>query len=258
MTTLHLRLVAICWFIMGIAVLVSAYNDPGHYSCSHISDSTVPIDTTRIKTLYVFVEIAIDQRHLTQTIRLNLPAIRQEFHVQILSNEASSPSIPAGTKIGPAAPLRIEAAPASQKLSSGSTPGEAPKPTRLAIVSTIQFVAAIQQLRDDLSVSSIPYAPSSLSIEASEETTEPSVPISDSTPNASHQPSNGIYEATIPRSKPLSPGEILGCTAPVLLDVDALMCVASKYFHRPPFLSIKLTCNSLAMLGMDVSIWNPL
>lgn len=195
----------------------------------------MPIDTTRIKTLYVFVEIAIDQNHLSQTIRLNLPATRQEFHAQILSNDASSPSIPAGTKIGPAAPLRIEASPAAPVVSS-STPGEASTPTRLAIVSTIQFVAAIQQLRDDLSVTSIPDVPPPLAIETGEETTESSVATFETVPIPPHQPSNGIYEATIPRSKPLSPGEILGCTAPVLLDVDALMCVLSQDVHPLSFL----------------------
>jgi 2-(3-amino-3-carboxypropyl)histidine synthase len=31
------------------------------------------------------------------------------------------------------------------------------------------------------------------------------------------------YEVTIPQARPLSPGEVLGCTAPRLNDVDALM-----------------------------------
>lgn len=33
----------------------------------------------------------------------------------------------------------------------------------------------------------------------------------------------GKYEITVPQAKPLSPGEVLGCTAPKLNDVDALM-----------------------------------
>jgi 2-(3-amino-3-carboxypropyl)histidine synthase len=33
----------------------------------------------------------------------------------------------------------------------------------------------------------------------------------------------GKYEVTIPQSRPLSPGEVLGCTAPKLQDVEALM-----------------------------------
>jgi len=41
----------------------------------------------------------------------------------------------------------------------------------------------------------------------------------------------GRYEVTIPRSKPLSPGEILGCTAPRLNDVDALIYLGDGRFH---------------------------
>lgn len=180
----------------------------------------VPIDTTRIKTLYVFVEIAIDQDHLTQTMRLNLPSSRTEFHKKILSDDASSPLIPAGTKIGPAAPLRLEAAPDSTS-SQGQKPPEHHAPTRLAIVSTIQFVAAVQRLRDDLSMAPAPDA-SPLLIEANHDA-ELVIESALEAPASSHTPYASPYEATIPRSKPLSPGEILGCTAPVLANVDALM-----------------------------------
>lgn len=31
------------------------------------------------------------------------------------------------------------------------------------------------------------------------------------------------YNISVPQCKPLSPGEILGCTAPKLTDVDAIM-----------------------------------
>jgi diphthamide synthase subunit DPH2 len=41
--------------------------------------------------------------------------------------------------------------------------------------------------------------------------------------------STGLYDATIPRSKPLSPGEILGCTAPKLGNVDAVLFVLRLY-----------------------------
>jgi 2-(3-amino-3-carboxypropyl)histidine synthase len=184
---------------------------------------TVPIDTTRIRTLYVFVEIAIDQDHMTQTIRLNLPSSRIQFRQKILSDDASSPLIPAGTKIGPAAPLRLEAA-----LESTTCPGHKPvedlAPTRLAIVSTIQFVAAVQRLRDDLLMAPASDAAPPLLIGANH---DPRLAIDTAldAPASPHTAYAGPYEATIPRSKPLSPGEILGCTAPVLSDVDALMWV---------------------------------
>lgn len=184
----------------------------------------VPIDTTRIKTLYVFVEIAIDQRHLVETVRLNLPSTRGKFHSQILSNDASSSTIQPGTQIGPAAPLRLEAAPHVSDSDFGPRSAEDSLPTRLAIVSTIQFVAAIQRLKDDLSVS-ISEDPAPLAIEGSG--IEPAKDATDT--HSSADPTfKGIYEATIPRSKPLSPGEILGCTAPRLPDTDALMYAVSS------------------------------
>lgn len=171
----------------------------------------------------MFVEIAIDQDHLTKTIRLNLPSSRNEFHEKILSNDASSPLIPASTKIGPAAPLRLEAAP--NTTSSAMDEGEDHVPTRLAIVSTIQFVAAVQRLRDDLSAASISNAEPPLLIEANSNTAMMiASPLEGS--SLPHTAYTGTYDATIPRSKPLSPGEVLGCTAPVLSDVDALVWVS--------------------------------
>ena len=39
----------------------------------------VPIDTTTIKTLYIFVEVSIDTKHLVDTIRLNIPDNRESL-----------------------------------------------------------------------------------------------------------------------------------------------------------------------------------
>lgn len=39
------------------------------------------------------------------------------------------------------------------------------------------------------------------------------------------------YQVTVPQSKPLSPGEILGCTAPVMSDVDVLIYLGDGRFH---------------------------
>ncbi|KAG5221194.1 Diphthamide biosynthesis protein [Salix suchowensis] len=83
--------------------------------------------------------------------------------------------------------------------------------TRLALVSTIQFVAALQHLKEQLVVD--------LDI-ASPITFESKNPLN-----------TGRYDATIPRAKPLSPGEILGCTAPQLGDVDAILYLGDGRFH---------------------------
>jgi 2-(3-amino-3-carboxypropyl)histidine synthase len=172
----------------------------------------VPIDQTTIKTLYVFVEIAIDSAHLSRTIRLNFPAGRQQFHELLLDSEEADAEIPAGQQIGPRRQhLQLEG-PESSSIPFGSGDFSDHEPTRLALVSTIQFVAALQRLKEDLTIELSDYS-------------------AHSSQNSSSQLADtqrslfwtGKYEATIPRSKPLSPGEILGCTAPRLRDVDALM-----------------------------------
>jgi 2-(3-amino-3-carboxypropyl)histidine synthase len=39
------------------------------------------------------------------------------------------------------------------------------------------------------------------------------------------------YKIKLPQCKPLSPGEILGCTAPKLTETDALIYVGDGRFH---------------------------
>lgn len=100
----------------------------------------VPIDTTLIKMLYVFVDIKIDNQHVIDTVKHNFK------------------------------------------------PGSS-----IALVSTIQFVAAIQSIQHML---------------------------------------QGEYNIIIPQSKPLSPGEILGCTSPKLpAETDAVIYIGDGRFH---------------------------
>ncbi|KAG9093192.1 Diphthamide biosynthesis protein 1 [Ceratobasidium sp. UAMH 11750] len=91
---------------------------------------------------------------------------------------------------------------------------EPDEPTRLALVSTIQFVAAVQRLKDDLTAE-----------------IADGQALGGALPEHRTDVWSGRYEASIPRSKPLSPGEILGCTAPRLADVDALIYVGDGRFH---------------------------
>lgn len=166
------------------------------------------MDQTTIKTLYVFVEISIDSSHLAQTIRLNFPDDRRLFHEALLDSEETDRLIPIGTQIGPTRYLRIEGPPSEASSKDCHSPSL--EPTRLALVSTIQFVAALQRLKEDLIIE---YS----------ESNHPTGPLSASQETAQPKLWTGKYETTIPRSKPLSPGEILGCTAPQLSNVDALM-----------------------------------
>ena len=179
------------------------------------------MDQTSIKTLYVFVEIGIDSRHLEHTIRLNFPDDRQTFHQNLLDSEEDKARIPIGTKIGVSRNLLTDDDNDSSSKSEW-------KPTRLALVSTIQFVSALQHLKEDLS-RDMEDLPSKLTSLTSGDALVP-------------QRSSfwtGKYEATIPRAKPLSPGEILGCTAPRLTEVDALVYVhLEKMFYICDLFSI--------------------
>lgn len=164
------------------------------------------MDTTTIKTLYVFVEIAVDRAHLAASIRLNFPQC------------IPSPSGNVGSSTlkgkGPELEISIEA-------TSPSVDSPAPlRPTKLAVVGTIQFVAAVQGLKIDLEAEAPEEVPvNRLAIEGAPSTTTVSAPEFALRPKAN-------FEVDVPQVKPLSPGEILGCTAPRLArDTDALMCV---------------------------------
>lgn len=100
----------------------------------------IPIDqTSKIKVLYIFVDIKIDPSHFVESIKLNIPT-----------------------------------------------------GTHLAIVSTIQFVTTLHSVAKSLR-------------------------------------SEG-YVVTVPQCKPLSPGEILGCTAPKT-NSDAIVYLGDGRFH---------------------------
>ena len=142
-------------------------------------------------------------------MRLNFPDDRTIFEERLLSSEGTRSQLPAGTTLGNGRHLRITGSDQAYTPIEGSDPAPSSRlPTRLALVSTIQFAAALQRLKEDLlaDVGSNRTGDSAMqdAVSASEFWT-------------------GSYETTIPRSKPLSPGELLGCTAPPLQDVDALL-----------------------------------
>lgn len=167
------------------------------------------------------------------TVRLNFPSNRRSFRERVLDGEETKRAIEPGTKIAPV--LQIEAA-----YSIPGPEGEAPdavERTRLALVSTIQFVAALQRLKDDLTTEyALPETKKEEKVAGLiDDSNSVFVPLDQTSGSGSHsKESTGTYDATIPRSKPLSPGEILGCTAPKLGDVDAILFVSSLYFSYPP------------------------
>ncbi|CCL99445.1 uncharacterized protein FIBRA_01463 [Fibroporia radiculosa] len=193
----------------------------------------VPIDQTTIKTLYIFVEIAIDSTHLVQTIRLNFPNDRRRFHEALLDSEDTDSQIPTGRPLTQNSHVRIEGPPADTTINGPQRPRSSlsdpfsGERTRLALVSTIQFVSALSRLKEDLTIEYIEsQGPISGTIEG-----PPDAPDANNLVVGKPNLWTGPYHTTIPRSKPLSPGEILGCTAPRLSDVDALIYLGDGRFH---------------------------
>ena len=153
-----------------------------------------------------------------------------------MDSEELDSQVPTGQIIGKIRHLRIEGPSEGSTEQANSTAGPSSHdPTRLALVSTIQFVAALQNLKEDLTQESTA-APAIPRIARLIEGPAATTPIEEMTLPGESQPMlwSGKYEATIPRSKPLSPGEILGCTAPRLGDVDALLLVFLTYFLTLP------------------------
>ena len=168
----------------------------------------IPVDQTMIKTLYVFVEISVNTDHLLASIRANFPTDRQEYYERILSAP--------GTGAAPAVQIEMEAA-------------ERPR-THIALVGTIQFIAAIQHIRDALT-SEVDNLPELRTIEYGEHGA-PDMRMSKVRHPAGHTEYAGRYRVTVPQIKPLSPGEVLGCTSPKLdPSVDAIIYVGDGRFH---------------------------
>lgn len=169
------------------------------------------------------MEIGIDSEHLHRTVRLNFPSTRKEFRRQLIEgNEEERKGRIAGDVIFAGrkaieAPLKNEETVSEQGESSTAVVSyqkeKDEKRTKLALVSTIQFAASLQRLKEDLTV------------ENASSNDDPMTAVSASIPGDTsvYESSIGVYDVSIPRSKPLSPGEILGCTAPRLNDVDALV-----------------------------------
>ncbi|EOR04847.1 hypothetical protein E3P92_00162 [Wallemia ichthyophaga] len=174
----------------------------------------VPINQTSIKTLYVFVEISVDSTHLAKTIRKNFPTNAQQFENTLLHSD-------------------------TERYQSVELENAPPKKTKLALVGTVQFVGALQglalDLRKDLRQETPQSKPAGLieggyedgKTEAATATGSAQTPF-DSQQSDIHMDS---YEVIIPQIRPLSPGEVLGCTAPKLDAVDALLYIGDGRFH---------------------------
>ncbi|KAJ9098345.1 hypothetical protein QFC19_006469 [Naganishia cerealis] len=193
----------------------------------------IPVSQTTLKTLYVFVEISIDPIHLALSVRRNFPSEQEAFRRDVLRED--SPSNGIKDKGKQPLVIGIEGQASDSKLDPSTEGTKTPKATKIALVSTIQFISAVQDLRDLLSAHLQP--PEDLEITPGDQ---------DENNVAAQQIQNhlmrvkaeelgvwrGAYEIVVPQVRPLSPGEVLGCTAPKLdADVDALIYVGDGRFH---------------------------
>lgn len=190
----------------------------------------IPVDQTKIKTLYVFVEISIDPSHLAATVRANFPNDKSEFAARILSGSVKGKTRQEVTPSDDShVPIGIEGE------DSSTTKADTSRPTHLALVGTVQFINAIQGLRDNLEEDRGTETGSATSASADRlllTCGSESDGTSAKHAYAAPQSSTGQYKITVPQVKPLSPGEVLGCTSPRLSsDVDAVIYVGDGRFH---------------------------
>ncbi|PWN28012.1 hypothetical protein BDZ90DRAFT_231779 [Jaminaea rosea] len=193
----------------------------------------VPVDQTAIKTLYVFVEIAIDPGHLAKTVRANFPSEREAFRARILggSQGKEGETQPDESALNQMAKVQIgveeEGVHARIQPSQGKA---ADRPTHLALVGTVQFINALHSLQDALEASIEPNDSAEQAQRLLLTSGEPSAASPSAIPFP--LPALGRYTVTIPQIKPLSPGETLGCTSPRLpSDVDGVIYVGDGRFH---------------------------
>jgi 2-(3-amino-3-carboxypropyl)histidine synthase len=197
-----------------------------------------------LKTLYIFVEIAIDPLHLALSVRRNFPSLKEAFRSTILERQSKSPSSSSSQSTFSSngkgkGKGRIEVGIEIETPDHHADPTTAAraqeKQTKIALVSTVQFISAVHALRQALE-ESLPELPGSAHNDNVSPNPRPAAVVEEKASLLRIKAEEigvwrGAYEIVIPQTKPLSPGEVLGCTAPKLDDdVDALMYVASSFY----------------------------
>lgn len=182
--------------------------------------------------------------HLAQTVRANFPSDKASYRAKVLGGSSSkgkerdeeqSADSAARVEIG------IDHEEAQSRTSNhgdGTLNSDESKPTHLALVGTVQFINAIQGLRDALE------EPVRRADDKTSDMTERLLLApgeqSEEKDNGRHTSggvstaaaATGAYTITVPQVKPLSPGEILGCTSPRLpSDVDSVIYIGDGRFH---------------------------
>jgi hypothetical protein len=100
-----------------------------------------------------------------------------------------------------------------------------PPTTRLAVLGTVQFIAGVVA-----AVCSCEH--DHADVHANDCRATHSVIVSYAAVHTVREELGGSFASiTVPQAKPLSSGEVLGCTSPTLVDVDAYVFVADGRFH---------------------------
>jgi 2-(3-amino-3-carboxypropyl)histidine synthase len=161
----------------------------------------VPVGVTVVPCMYVFVDIAVDVGHLVDTVRLNFPPLAAGLDGGGAARVEAAGGAAGGGGGGAEATAAATGATEATATDS-SLPLPLPMPVRcLALAGTIQFSGAIAAARAAL-----------LAGGESESGGE-----SGGGPHPPYPPSSLL----VPKARPLSPGEVLGCTAPRLLTAAA-------------------------------------
>lgn len=200
----------------------------------------VPVDQTAIKTLYVFVEISIDPAHLAATVRANFPCEKHEFRTKILGGSQNAVGKRAQVDEG-AGRAKIQIGGGDQEADETTPVAVSQAQTHLALVGTVQFINAIHGLRealeqqqhrlDDGQIVSGALQSDVLMLTAGNATDGAVEHIAQAAKWKAW--SSGEYKVTVPQVKPLSPGEVLGCTSPKLDkdSIDAIVYIGDGRFH---------------------------
>ena len=167
----------------------------------------IPVNITSIIVMYVFVEIYFDSSHLIECMKNLLLTTSSTTENEINSkpiNNNKTTSIEYENTSNPIAESNSQLCNNNNK--------------KIALLGTVQFISILHQVAEKLLIKN------------------------DDNSNASNKEDNSNYNnlnnknifyesIIIPQVRPLSSGETLGCTAPIISGVDSFIFVADGRFH---------------------------
>ena len=148
----------------------------------------VPITVTQTRVLYVFVDIMINVNHLCHSIIYNFPMPNESIPMSLIENMnkyKQKKDNNNAIEFYPSSTHEIQSADSSKTKNNEMNSSEishqsVAKPRRIILAGTIQFATAVSESKHILE---------------------------------EYYGKENVY---VPQAKPLSPGEVLGCTSPIL------------------------------------------